>query len=73
MDVLKQVFPLVGVRFVGSRHPLEGGTIISDGFLVEAFLRTHSSIVVSRSCLLQIVVGTDYSIPTTGSAARQVK
>ena len=56
VNILKQVLPLIGIRFASSRHPLEGGSVIIDRFLVEILLRTHDSIVVSRSSLLQIEI-----------------
>ena len=46
MNLLKQIFPFIGIRFVGSRYPLHGGAVTIDCFLVKTLLCAHGHIVV---------------------------
>jgi len=53
MNLLKQIPPLIRIRFVSPRNPLKRGAVCLRRFLVEFFLRAHIHIVVGRWGLLQ--------------------
>ena len=54
MDVLKQIPPPIGIRFICTGEPLKGDPVSLRRLPVKVLLCTHGQIVVDRRVLLQV-------------------